>query len=186
MFKGTSVAGIRRAAIVTASTITLGVGAAVWATSAASAAPAAPPACTAADLAVWVNASEANGAAGTIGYPLEFTNISKTACVTEGYPGVSALGAKGQQLGSAAGRDPTYRPARVTIPAGGTAHAELEWADVTNYAASSCKPASASLIKVYPPNQKGYDLGFVSLLACGAKGDPYLQTGVIQPGPNAG
>jgi len=184
MFKGTRFVGIPRAAIATASVVTLGVGAAVWGTSAASAAPAAAPACTAADLAVWVNASEPNGAAGTIYYPLEFTNISKRACVVEGYPGVSALGAKGQQLGSAADRNPAFKPTSVTIPVGGTAHADLGWAEVANFPASNCKPTAASLIKVYPPNQKGYDLGFVSLEACGAKGDVYLHTSVIRPGPN--
>ncbi len=184
MFKGIRLFGLRRAAVATASMITLGVGAAVWGTPAASAAPAATPTCTAADLAVWVNASEPNGAAGTIYYPLEFTNISNRACFVEGYPGVSALGARGQQLGSAADRNPAFKPARVTIPAGGTAHADLGWTDVTNFPASNCKPAAASLIKVYPPNQKGSDLGFVSLEACGAKGDAYLHTTVIRPGPN--
>jgi hypothetical protein len=184
MFKGIRPFGLRRAAIATASMITLGVGAAVWGTPAASAAPAATPTCTAADLAVWVNASEPNGAAGTIYYPLEFTNISNKACFVEGYPGVSALGARGQQLGNAADRNPAFKPARVTIPAGGTAHADLGWTDVTNFPASNCKPTAASLIKVYPPNQKDSDLGFVSLEACGAKGDAYLHISVIRPGPN--
>ena len=184
MLNGTKLAGIHRVALAGAATITLGVGAALWGAPAASAAPSAPAACTAADLAVWVNASEPDAAAGTIGYPLEFTNISKKACVVKGYPGVSALGGRGQQLGSAAGRDPGFKPVRVTIPVGGTAHAELLWADVTNFPASTCKPADASLIKVYPPNQRGSDVGFASLQACGAKGDVYLHITVIQPGPN--
>ena len=96
MFKG----NIRRAAIASASALTLGIGAAVWATSSASAAPAAPaastPRCTAADLSVWLNLGEANAAAGTAFYPLEFTNVSNHACHLFGYPGVSALNAQRQ------------------------------------------------------------------------------------------
>jgi len=177
MFKGTRLAGMHRAALAGAVTVTLGAGAAVWGASAASA-------CTAADLAVWVNASESDGAAGTVGYPLEFTNISRNACFVKGYPRVSALGGKGQQLGSAAVRAPGSKAVRVTIAAGRTAHAELLWADVTNYPAPTCKPADTSLVRVYPPNQKGSDVGFASLEACGAKGDIYLQITAIQPGPN--
>ncbi len=184
MFKGTRLAGMHRAALAGAVTVTLGAGAAVWGASAASAAQSGPLACTAADLAVWVNASEADGAAGTVGYPLEFTNISRRSCFIKGYPGVSALGGKGQQLGSAAVRAPGSMAVRVTISAGGTAHAELLWADVANYPAPACKPADTSLVRVYLPNQKGSDVGFASLEACGAKGDIYLQVTAIQPGPN--
>lgn len=184
MFKGSKRAGLHRAALAGAVTVTLGAGAAGWGASAASAAPSGPSACTAADLAVWVNTSEADAAAGTVGYPLEFTNISRRACFVRGYPGVSALGGKGQQLGSAAVRAPGTKAVRVTIAAGGTAHAELLWADVANYPASTCKPADTSLVRVYPPNQKGSDVGFASLTACAAKGDIYLQVTAIQPGPN--
>ena len=42
----------------------------------------------------------------------------------------------------------------------------------------------AGIHRVYPPNQRGSDVGFASLQACGAKGDVYLHITVIQPGPN--
>ena len=97
--------GARRAAAAVAAALALGIGSAVWATSSASAAPSAPsaipPVCTTANLSVWVNISEGNGAAGTIFYPLEFTNTSNHTCRTWGYPGVSALNASGKQLGDA-------------------------------------------------------------------------------------
>lgn len=112
MFKGTRPAGMHRAALADAVTVTLGAGAAVWGASAASAAQSGPHACTAADLAVWVNASEADGAAGTVGYPLEFTNISRRSCFIKGYPGVSALGGKGPS-GSAARRSGPRGPWRL-------------------------------------------------------------------------
>ena len=60
------------------------------------------PRCTAAALGVWVAADQDNGAAGTIYYPLEFTNISGHTCSMHGYPGVSAIGQNGNQLGSPA------------------------------------------------------------------------------------
>src|SRR5215467_3120134 len=98
-----------------AAALGLGIGSAVWATSSASAAPSAPsalaaipPVCTSGNLAVWVDRDGPNGAAGTISYPLEFTNVSNHTCRTWGYPGVSATGSNGQQLGSAAARNPLY------------------------------------------------------------------------------
>lgn len=191
MFNGMGLAGLRRTTIAAASVLALGAGAAVFATSAASAAPAAAgakpaatPACTAQDLAVWINISEANGAAGTIYYPLDFTNISNHACTLDGYPGVSALGSKDQQLGAAASWDPEYKATVVTLAAGATAHTDLGWVDVYNYPASTCKPTESSLIKVYPPGQKGYVLGLAGLEACASKAAPYLHTTVVRPGPN--
>ena len=60
------------------------------------------PRCTASDLGVWLAVGQGNGAAGTIYYPLEFTNLSHHTCYLYGYPGVSALGRNGNQLGSPA------------------------------------------------------------------------------------
>ena len=152
--------GARRAAAAVAAALALGIGSAVWATSSASAAPSAPsaipPVCTTANLSVWVNISEGNGAAGTIYYPLEFTNTSNHTCRTWGYPGVSALNASGKQLGDAAGRNPLYAGAWVNIPAGGTAHSLLSYGNA-EVSTSGCKPTTASLIKVYPPNQNRVD-----------------------------
>ena len=179
---------IRRAAIASASALTLGIGAAAWATSAASAAPAAAaartPQCTAANLSVWLNLGEANGAAGTIVYPLEFTNVSKHACRLFGYPGVSALNANGTQLGNAAGRNPRFTPAMVTIAAGGTAHADLGWAEVGNFPAKNCKPTTATYVRAFPPGSKHSDNGFAPLRSCSVKGETYLFVTAVRPGPN--
>src|SRR5579859_6407191 len=60
------------------------------------------PRCTASDLGVWLAVDQGNGAAGTIYYPLEFTNLSHHTCYLFGYPGVSALDRNGHQLGSPA------------------------------------------------------------------------------------
>ena len=177
----------RRAVAGLTCAVALGAGSAVWATSAASAAPAQPsatiPMCTTSDLAVWVNLEQADAAAGTGYYPLEFTNTSHHACGTGGYPGVSATGANGRQLGDAAGRNPIYRARSVTIPAGGTAHVLFSWGSA-EVSTSGCKPTTASLIKVYAPNQTKSTLGFFSLLSCSLPHHTYLHVTVLRPGTN--
>jgi hypothetical protein len=177
--------GTRRIAAAAAAALGLGIGSAVWATSSASAAPSAvsaiPPVCTSANLAVWVDRDGPNGAAGTTTYPLEFTNVSNHTCRTWGYPGVSATGARGQQLGDAAARSPLYPGAWVNIPAGGTAHALLAYGSA-EVSTSGCKPVAATAIKVYPPNQFTADHGFFDLPACTLKGHVYLRVTVIRPG----
>ena len=53
---------------------------------------------------------KANHTAGTTFYPLKFVNKSKSSCTLRGYPGVSAVGKKGKQIGNAAKRIPSkYR-----------------------------------------------------------------------------
>src|SRR5215475_16124853 len=68
-------------------------------------APAAVRACTADDLGVWLAVSPLDGAAGSIYYPLQFTNLSRHACTMRGFAGVSAVDRNLHQLGRPAGRD---------------------------------------------------------------------------------
>jgi Protein of unknown function (DUF4232) len=184
--------GTRRAVAAAAAAVGLGTGSAFWATSAsaapsapsaATAAAAIPPVCTSANLAVWIDADQPSGAAGTIYYPLEFTNVTNHTCRTWGYPGVSATGANGKQLGSAAARNPLYPGEWVNIPAGGTAHALLAYGDAEVFT-SGCKPADASEINVYPPDSFTADHGFFDLPACTVPGHVYLRVTVIRPGTN--
>lgn len=177
---------VRRTVAALTGVLALGIGSAVWATSAASAAPTAaspPPVCTAGNLSVWVDASQSSGAAGTITYALELTNISGHACRTFGFPGVSATNASLKQLGDAAGRSSRFPARIVTIPAGGTAHADLSWSDGEVFT-SGCKPTAASFVKVFPPDSRGSKLGFFSLQACTLKHHPYLRVTVVRPGPH--
>ena len=55
-----------------------------------------------------------NGAAGSMYYPLQFTNLSRHACAMRGFPGVSAVDRNGHQLGSPASRDHVI-PARTVV-----------------------------------------------------------------------
>jgi Protein of unknown function (DUF4232) len=179
---------IRRAAIATASALALGVGAVTWATSPASAAvsaavkPADAARCATSAISVWVDAGQSNGAAGTIESALEFTNIGAVPCTLIGYPGVTATSATGKQLGDGAGWNPLYPARLVTIPAGGTAHADLFWSDGEVFT-SGCKPTQASLLKVYPPNSSTAKVGFFDLPVCTLANHHYLSATVIRSGP---
>jgi hypothetical protein len=182
---------LRRIAAAAAAALALGTGSAIWASASASAATTTPavkhalvPVCTAADLAVWVNLGAMQGAAGTWYYPLEFTNTSNQTCRTWGWPGVSATNANGRQLGDAARRLNLYTPRWVNIGAGSTAHALLAYG-AAEVSTSGCKPANASMIKVYAPNQRSADFGFFSLPVCTVGGGHVdLWVAAIQPGTN--
>jgi Protein of unknown function (DUF4232) len=176
---------IRRIAAAFAAALALGAGSAVLAASSASAADSGLlPVCTAGDLSVWVNYGAGQGAAGTFYYPLEFTNTSNHTCRTWGWPGVSATNANGHQFGDAASRLQYYTPKWVNIGSGGTAHALLAYGNA-EVQTSGCKPANASLIKVYAPNQRTADDGFFSLPVCTVGGSHvYLWVANIQPGTN--
>jgi Protein of unknown function (DUF4232) len=182
---------IRRTIVATATALAVGLGGAVWATSAAPAAVSASavsasvaPACSTANLSVWVNLSQGSVAAGTDSWPLDFTNTGSRACTLYGYPGVSATNAKGAQLGRAAEREPIFTARTVTIGAGGTAHAYLLWTEVLNFTPSGCKLGTASLLKVYPPNRTSAAHTFFSLQVCTSTRPlyQYLFVPTVQPG----
>jgi len=120
--------------------------------------PAAPPApvaagpaqCQASQLQLAVG--QGNGAAGSIYYPVQFTNTSGVTCTLYGYPGVALVTAPGgSTVGAPAVRDPTFPAEVVTIAPGGVAHAPLEVAVAANYPAPVCKPATGHWLQVYPP-----------------------------------
>ncbi len=91
--------------IATSAAVAAGSPGAALAADTSRAAPAAVRACTADDLGVWVAVAQLDGAAGSVYYPLQFTNLSRHACAMRGFPGVSAVDRNLHQLGSPAGRD---------------------------------------------------------------------------------
>jgi Protein of unknown function (DUF4232) len=158
---------------------------------AARAASAAILKCTAAlgqygNVSVWVADGQGSGAAGTIYYPLEFTNLSGHACSMYGFPGVSAISRGGQQLGSPANWESggSFGPPRTVILApGGTAHAVLAYHDVVVSTAPGCDPVTTTFeLRVYPPDQRGAAFAFFGLQACSHAGPAYLSVGPVKPG----
>jgi len=161
----------RRAVATAAAALAVGTGSVTWVATSASAATEQPAGhssvigrCSASQLGVWVNADSANGAAGTIYYHLDFTNTSRWTCYLYGWPGVSATNWAGGQLGQAAHRVADVKARVVNVPPGGTAHAALGW--VVAQLSKSCKPTTAALLKVYPPNNKGAKHAFFPLSVC--------------------
>jgi hypothetical protein len=145
----------------------------------------AAPACTASDLGVWVAVSQGSAAAGSVFYPLEFTNLSGHACSVDGYPGVSALSAAGTEQGSPASRYPVgSAPRTVLIAAGATAHAQFVWSDGAVYTAPGCHPTSdVATLRVYPPGQRSATSAMFSLEVCSRPGAAYMSVGPIVSGP---
>jgi hypothetical protein len=152
---------------------------------------AAIPKCTAAlgqhgNVSAWVADGQGNGSAGTIYYPLEFTNLSGRACSMYGFPGVSAISRTGKQLGSPAGwaSGGTFgTPRTVIVAPGATVHARLAYHDVGAYTPSACDPVSTTVeLRVYPPDQRGAAFAFFDLEACSHAGPVYMSVGPIKPG----
>jgi Protein of unknown function (DUF4232) len=110
--------------------------------------------CRTGDLRLRVGA--ANGAAGTIYYPIEFTNVSSAACTLYGYPGVSFVTAPhGTIIGAPAGRREIagITPALITLRADATAHAILADSDVLTSNQCHQHQVAARTVQVYPPGQ---------------------------------
>jgi uncharacterized protein DUF4232 len=111
------------------------------------------PACATSALRVKLGASD--GYAGGVYQTIDFTNTSGSSCTLTGYPGVSLVsGPSHQQIGLAAKRSSTGAPAAaVTLGPGDTANAVVQIVDALNFPKSSCSPAKAADLKVFPPNQ---------------------------------
>ncbi len=163
-------------------------------TSAAAASPnpaastsAAVTGCATSALKVAVNTAKPGAAAGSIYYPVDFTNTSASTCTLFGYPGVSFVtGPSGTLMGRAATRNPVKPAATVTLAPGQVAHATLQVAAAGNYSPAQCKPVTAHWLRVYPPNQTAaLDVPF-STQACSARlphgVGSQLSTSVVQPG----
>lgn len=142
------------------------VAVAVPSASASRAAAAAAAKCTAADTQTWLGLGVGGGTAGSIYYPLEFSNVGHHACTLSGYPGVSAFGNGGGQIGPAATRN-TQNHGTVTLAPGATAHAILR---VVDWGALCSKEVVADGLKVYPPGETRSEPVPFSFGACAHRG----------------
>jgi hypothetical protein len=173
-----SVAGL----IATTAAFAAGSSGAVQATDAARTTAAAVRACTAADLGAWIAITQGNGAAGSVYYPLQFTNLSRHACAMRGFPGVSALDRAAHQVGSPAARDHAVPVRTVVLAPGATGHAVLRLSDVV-LSTTGCHPTySAIELRIYPPNQRQSTLAAYDLEACAHAGPVFMHVGPIQAG----
>jgi hypothetical protein len=141
------------------------------------------PGCQASQLGAWVAIGQGNGAAGSIYYPLQFTNLSGRTCALRGFPGVSAIGRNGRQLGRSAGWDHVAPAKTVILAPGATAHTILRWSDATVTTAPGCDPVFTTFaLRVYPPGQYSATYAAFDLEACSHAGPVYLSVEPIRSG----
>lgn len=159
----------------------LGVGAlipvaAIIAALAAGKAGASVPTCAGETTIVWLGDGGGGATAGSTYYPLEFTNATHTTCTLYGYPGVSAWGLGGKQVGPAATRS-GGPVATVTLAPGATAHALLR---ITDWGAECAKGSSALGLKVYVPGQRQWQPIMFPLTVCASRS--VLSLAPVRPG----
>ena len=163
-------------------TILAALGALAWAAApvatASRAHSAATPRCLTPNLVVWMD-TNGNGAAGSIVYTLEFTNLGPK-CTLNGFPGVSAVSLKGRQLGNAASRNKAFKPHSVTIGTGKTAIALLKVTQAGNFPPASCHQVTAAGLKVFPPNARRSKTIPFPFAACSQSGPVYLNVRPVQ------
>jgi hypothetical protein len=116
----------------------------------------APGLCQPAALRVAVNASQAGVAAGSMYYPVDFTNTASSPCGLYGYPGMSfvtSADGTGHQIGAPAQQNPGFGKVAVRLAAGGEAHAWLQVTQAGNYPSATCQPVTAHWLRVYAPGE---------------------------------
>ena len=138
------------------------------------------PACPTGHLRVWRPAIS-DGAAGSVYWELELSNVSSTTCSLTGYPRVMAVDGSGHQLGRGASHDARFAPSAVVLRPGTTAHALLRVTDVDNFSTSDCQPATAAGLRVYPPGATAAAFVPLRFKACAADGPVYLSVRVVRP-----
>jgi hypothetical protein len=142
-------------------------------------------ACQSAGLKVTMDTGQAGGAAGSMYYPVNFTNTSGAPCGLYGYPGMSfvtAAGGTGRQIGAAAQQNPAFGRLSVRLPAGGAAHAWLQVAQAGNYPASACQPVTAHWLRVFPPGDTVASYVDGSFSTCASASTPLLTVMPVRSG----
>jgi hypothetical protein len=132
--------------------------------------------CTTSRLEVWLGDGEGGGTAGRTYDPIEFTNVGHAACTLYGYPGISAWGLNGAQVGVAATKT-GQTPATVTLAPKATAHVIVAFVD---WGAVCATAANALGLKIYPPGQTAAQDIDYPLQVCASKS--VLVTGPVKPG----
>ncbi len=139
----------------------------------------ATPSCTTHGLVIWLN-TQGSGAAGSIFYRVELTNLSGHACTISGYPRAAAVSLSGRQLGKGSGRFVSKKPL-VTLANRATASFALQIVNVGNFSASACRPVTAAGLRIFPPHQTASKVVPFPFRACTRSRPEYLWAQAVQP-----
>jgi Protein of unknown function (DUF4232) len=137
------------------------------------------PRCSTAGLVIWLDTNP-GGTAGSLIYRLELTNLSGHTCALFGYPGVSAVGLSGRQLGRAATRDHGRAAHTVTLRNGHTAVSLVRIVNVGNFPSATCGQVTAAGLRVFPPNSATSKIVPFPFRACSRIAPTYLFVRVVQ------
>jgi hypothetical protein len=108
------------------------------------------PQCRASDLAAGLGPETA--AAGSVAFPIVFTNNGSGPCLLEGFPGVSyATGPDSQPVGAPAAREGASS-GPVQLAPGGQASALVFAVNVHNIPPEQCQPVAVPGLRIYPPD----------------------------------
>jgi hypothetical protein len=143
-----------------------------------SAAAAAKP-CPATGLVVWAGEEPGGGAAGSVYYRIEFTNLSGRTCTLSGYPTVGAVDLKGRRIGAPARRAPGKKAKPVKLAEGDTATATLQIVDALNYSPGECKPTWAAGLRIAVPGGVGFKVAPLAFQTCALASAKTLSVGVV-------
>jgi len=134
-------------------------------------------------LMIWLGIP-GGATAGSLYYPLEFSNVSHHTCTLRGFPGVLAIGPNGKQLGRPAARVYTGPVPLVTLRPGHSAHAVLQIAIAGVYPPPVGESVTAIALKVYAANDARARARYImfSFPACARRGTDYLHIRATVPG----
>lgn len=139
------------------------------------------PRCQTSGLVVWLD-TNGNGAAGSSYYNLQFTNLSGSSCELTGFPGVSAVGLTGAQVGLAAGRSLPGASVSVRLAPGATSTSVIQLTDVANFPSSACHEVQAAGLRVYPPGATSSKLVPYPFGGCSSHGATFLHVRPVEKG----
>ena len=129
-----------------------------------------------------LSAGAPSGSAGGTYYELGLANGGPSACLLEGFPGVSFLDRSGQQIGQPAQRMGNETVVAVRLAPGATGYVTIR---VTDPGVWPCPAVESTSVRVYPPGQTQALVAPLSAAVCSA-GHPAGQTGPVTATAPAG
>lgn len=154
------------AAVLTSAVLGLTAAGAAWSASART--TTAVRTCAVGDL--YLSMGRQEPAAGSLYWPVKFTNTSTTSCALRGYPGVSALDTAHHQIGPAATRSGRSYGTVTLAPA----HSATAVVRTTNGPIGGPCLKTSSYLRIYPPASRTAVLVPARWLVC-----PHFQVGPV-------